>query len=1262
MKNTVSEDKLPLITLISSTVFIKWLVKGISEIYEELGRLFRFKTFFLNELESEVESEAELVNTLYSSDIILLDIRGNSPVVETIVNTFQEMERTNSDLFEEKEIISLVGGNSEIRRLTKMGAFKAKKIPGSSDLQVEEDEIPDLTDAVRFGKRMTKMMKVMGRILPFKVLKHARYWGLMMDYWVYGLGGVPENHKNMLLFLLKKYLGYEGIDVKKPIKLPQFGIYDPRLEKYFEDLDDYLGTKYYNSRRNTIGIFFYGGLYFEQSIPIVKSFIDFFEGYNIIPVFSDTLTNLEAHKKFFFQDDDTLVDIVINLQYFQLNGGPFGGDSSETLKLYEDMDVPHLNPIIQFDNTYENYLNSNQGMIPINQIIAVVMPELDGRYEMQTVGLMENLGYSKKVKADILEIKPLKNNIQLIAERVKKWIALRTKQNSEKKVAIIIYNYPPGEDKIGNAAYLNVSESIKNLLDNLIKNGYNAEKLDSSLTLSETFIEKGLINLPKYVNNKRFSGISISKEEYVKYFKTLPKDMQEKVMETWGIPPGNIMVKDSKILLPILKLKNIYLCLQPSRSSDSNNPEDYHDKNLAPHHQYLAFYKYLEKKLDVDAIVHIGTHGTEEFLPGKENAGYFKDFNINLIGNLPNIYYYHVTNTSESAIAKRRSNALIINHAGPTLKDSSLYEQFEHLDSLISQYHNLKQKSESLNDSEHIEDLKAQINELAQSLNLNYNSMMDLENKLYTYKTSTIPMGLHTLGKKYTLEEKTDLILMILMNSIHKPPEIALIESKFGKKYPNQKGSLTRYLKMILKSSDIDSLIDYIQEKDFLPKLSEENHRMFIKWVRKLNIQINTSGEMENIIHALNGGYVEPGLGGDPIRTPEIFPTGKNSYGFDPRLIPNTIAYKRGNTVAERLLEDHKKKYGKWPETVSVVLWAFETMKTGGETIGQIFNYLGVKPVKNKAIWTTELEVIPLEEMNHPRINVITTICGIFRDTFPYLLDLLNQAVELVSQLDEPIDKNFVRKSINDLKQKNIVNADARIFGPPPGKYNTNLTNIISDGRWTEEKELAADYINNMSYSYMKNQKVKKSQKAFRENISRINLMSQIRDSSEYHITDVDHYYEFTGGLAKSYQEITGKKANVFIADTSSKEIQVNSLNETIKEASITRNLNPRWINSLLKHKYHGGQKIAEKVENLLGMAATTHEVDNWIWDKSYDQYIENEEIKDALIDNNKFAMMDLIKNMLQADERGYWEATEAQKNNLKKLYLDLENWVEMSF
>ncbi|MFX0026232.1 MAG: cobaltochelatase subunit CobN, partial [Candidatus Hermodarchaeota archaeon] len=670
-----------------------------------------------------------------------------------------------------------------------------------------------------------------------------------------------------------------------------------------------------------------------------------------------------------------------------------------------------------------------------------------------------------------------------------------------------------------------------------------------------------------------------------------------------------------------------------------------------------------------DAIINIGTHGTEEFLPGKECAGGLWGYPMNLLGDVPNLYYYHISNTSESAIAKRRANALIINHAGPSFKNSDLYEELENLEILIKEYQstfdfNLKNSS-NYNKSERIEDLEKDIKELAEKLELEYNSISELEDILYRYKTSIIPMGLHILGKKYTHQEKKDIINMMLLNSVEKPEEIDIFISKLSKEEKKTPDALNDIIDQILNqintSANLNDLdVDKISSSLVLNfQITNQEKNVFLSWLIDLIHRMDNSMEMENIIHALEGGYIEPGLGGDPIRSPYIFPTGRNSYGFDPRLIPNTTAYKRGKIIAETLLKKHYDENGKYPETVSVVLWAFETMKTGGETIGQIFNYLGVRAIKNKSIWTTEFEVIPLEEMTHPRINVLVTICGIFRDTFPYLLELINHAIEIVAELDEPLDKNFIKKTYIELKNQNVEVPNARIFGPPPGKYNTNITNIISAGKWKEEQELVDDYINNMSFAYMKNQYIEKSPKTFSQTVSKINLMSQIRDSSEYHITDLDHYYEFTGGLARTHEKVSGKKANIYVADTSRKEIKVDRLEKSIKEGIITRNLNPKWIKSLLKHKYHGGQKVAERVENVLGFAATTHEVDNWIWDKTYQQYVENEEIREALIQNNRFAMMDIIKNMLQAENRNYWDASEEQINKLKKLYLELENWVE---
>ncbi|MBN2153768.1 MAG: cobaltochelatase subunit CobN, partial [Candidatus Lokiarchaeota archaeon] len=435
-----------------------------------------------------------------------------------------------------------------------------------------------------------------------------------------------------------------------------------------------------------------------------------------------------------------------------------------------------------------------------------------------------------------------------------------------------------------------------------------------------------------------------------------------------------------------------------------------------------------------------------------------------------------------------------------------------------------------------------------------------------------------------------------------------------------------------------------------------------VSWVADLARRMGDSREERNLLLALEGGYVEPGFGGDPIRTPSIFPTGRNSYGFDPRLIPSTGALARGAEIADRLLQRHKAEHGSWPETTSVVLWGFETMKTGGETVGQVFSYLGVRPVKKKSVWTTELEAIPPGELGRPRINVLVTICGIFRDTFPYILDLINRAVELVEGLDEPDHQNYVRKVSRDLESRPGATSRARVFGPSPGRYNTNITEIVSAGTWKDEEELATDFIDTMSFAYLRNQEVLPAKESFEAQVSRVELLSQVRDSSEFHVTDLDHYYEFTGGLARAREHLAGSQARVYIADTSRKRIHVDTIAQSINEGAVTRTLNPAWIHGLLKHKHSGGQKVAERVENFLGMAATTHAVGEQIWEKAYERYIEDEEIKKALVENNRFAMMDVVKTMLQAAQRGYWKASDEQIDVLKRTYLDLDSWVEVTY
>lgn len=1238
------------------------LTDAVTTIKSEFGDIFDLKIIFIKDLSQNKMSPEAFRKILEATAILLIDIRGNSPEVEILVEYYHDLQLHAPEKYKEKNIISLVGGNAELRALTKLGSFEAKKIPTKAGGELGFDEIPDLSDLVQKGIKISQNMAKISKVLPIGIMRHMRNWFLAMDYWVYGYSGIPENHTNMLRFLLKEYLNVKFKEISPPLKIPVQGIYHPLYNKYFESLAAYTEQYPLDQAKQTIGIFYYGGIYFEQSLPIVREFTENLHEFNIIPVYSEVTTNLQTLNNFFFIKDRCIASIIINLQYFQLNGGPFGGNNLPTMDLYRKMNIPQINPVINFDLNVEEYEQSKQGISPINQIIAVIMPELDGRIEMMTVGCMEHLGDSEAIASGVYDIIPLKENIKVVANRVRSWLRLRKKTNGEKRIALILYDYPPGEATLGNASYLDVNSSLRQILQYLEKEGYYLGtnfKIESLQEIVTLLLESGMVNNPKNIGYQKFRGVLLDKSDYDRLIQNVPNEILSKIDKTWGTFPGHVMVQNMKIKLPILQLGNIFIGIQPPRAPFLDNATEYHNQELPPHHQYLAFYRYLEEVLHIDAVVHVGTHGTLEFLPGKENVGNWKDSNLFLLGNLPNIYIYHVSNTSEAAIAKRRSNAVIVNHSPPPMRISETYERYEELELLLLDYTNIiHNKTESNSNEIHLNAIIAQIRTIASELNISETSIENIESRLYRLKLATIPNGLHVLGQPYSKDQLLDFIVDLILHSPAIPIEIQPIFDPLIQVSPPKISAIRELIEPYVNAIFTESKLGYSSSMS----ITSSQFDFLSGWLNTLISNITENRELINLIQGLEGGFISPGIGGDPIRTPDVFPTGRNSYGFDPRLIPSSIATKRGKKIALRLLQEHFQQTGNYPETVSVVLWAFETMKSGGETIGQIFEYLGVRAVKHKSVWTTELEIIPIADLGHPRINVVVTICGIFRDTFPYLMDLINHAIERVAQLDEPHEQNFIRKTSFDLERQGCDLPSARMFGPAPGKYNTNLTDLINQGSWKNEKELVNDYIVNMGNIYLPNSQIKAAIPTFRSNLQRIVFTSQVRDGSEYQITDLDHYYEFSGGLQRAVEEIKGSPISVFIADTSSVDITVEPIENAIQEGVITRNLNPKWLDGMLKHKFHGTQKVAERVENLLGISATTHRVENWVWEKTYIRYIEDEKYKTLLTENNRFAMMKMIKTMLEAQQRGYWSTDEKHLQNLKRLYLELEGWTETQF
>ena len=418
----------------------------------------------------------------------------------------------------------------------------------------------------------------------------------------------------------------------------------------------------------------------------------------------------------------------------------------------------------------------------------------------------------------------------------------------------------------------------------------------------------------------------------------------------------------------------------------------------------------------------------------------------------------------------------------------------------------------------------------------------------------------------------------------------------------------------------------------------------------------------------MEGGYTEPGIGGEPCRDPATLPTGRNTYQFDPRLVPSDAAYERGRQIAENTLAHYHELHGRYPKSTAVILWAFETAKTRGETVGQIFGYLGVRPVR-KSPWQTTLEVLPLEELGRPRVDVTVQICGFFRDMFMNVVDLINQGFEIVSGLDEGPEDNFVRPhteealktldpGMDPARARRI--ASARVFGPRPGEYGTRVTHLIETAAWESEDDIVSTFMASMNHLYCANIHGERQEQLYEARLSKVQLVSQVRDTHDYEIGDLDHYYEYFGGLTRTVEAVRGGEAPCqLITDTTKERVRTETVGAALERGVRTRLLNPKWIDHMLEHEVHGAQKVGERVENLIGMAATTHAVKDWVFSAVAERYLFDEAMRERMRDNNVYATEEIMRRLFEAQRRGYWNATDEEMEKLRDIYLELEGDIE---
>lgn len=1115
-----------------------------------------------------------------------------------------------------------------------------------------------------------------------------------------------KNYENLFLYL-SNIVGDFDFQYEEPKEIILDGIYSSNNE-VFRTLEKY-EEKIGFPNKITIGVLFYRSQFIAGNTKVVDAIIKKGRdlGFNILPVFfySSAETDVgnlgidQIIHNFFKKDGETIIDSLINLTGFSVFSSNHQIDG-EVENVLNSLGI-HVIKGIGTTQTYEEWKELPKGTNLMDYSFNLVMPEFDG----QIIGYP--VSSKEKVEDDLTEVytqEPIDEGIEQIIKLAGKYGSLRYIENSKKKVAIIFHNYPPGDANIGSASGLDTMESIAILLRELDKEGYNIEHVPSNgKELLEKILEHGT-NERKWIdaNKIKEKGIFLSEKDYNHEFKKISQKNKDEINESWGESPGKILIYGKEILIPGFKNGNIFIGMQPGRGFGDEPSKIYHSPDLVPHHQYLAYYRYLEKIFKVDAIIHVGTHGNLEWLPGKATA-LSKECYPNLaLGTIPNFYYYIVKNPGEGIQAKRRSYATIIDYMIPSLNFVGDYEEIEEISNLLKMYYDAKLRS-----TEVLQPYKEKVWEEVEKLNFqddieyekeevfrNFDGFAEsLNDYLNEIKSNYIKEGMHILGEKLQGEDLINMILVVMRIRNGNIPSIhEVICESLGYDYElimENKGKIIEgtsktYGDLLWEVNDIarNMMIDFynldfneLEIEDIVQKhLGSSNCNMVSilkyissKFVPKL---YQVQDEINNLIKGLDGKFIPPGRSGNISRGgADILPTGRNFYSLDPRMVPSFSAWETGKKLADGILEDYMKNNGKYPETIAIVLWATSTMRSNGDDIAEILYLMGLKPVWDKGSGrVVGLEFIPLEELNRPRIDVTVKISGLFRDTFPNLIELLDEAFEKVSQLEE--DENYIYQHVKEDMEKGIAlglqkeeakdKALLRIFGAKAGAYGTGINHAIDTKEWGDEEDLSDLYLNWGGYAYGRGKYGEFEKEQFVERLKRVDITVQNATSRETDILDNDDYYQYHGGLACAVKNITGKKPEMYCGDSSDpNDIKIKNAARELKYVYRSRVLNPNWIESMKKHGYKAAGDMSKMINYSFGWDATSSIMEDWMYEELSSKYVFDENMKQWFEENNPMALYNIIEKLLEAYKRKMWEPEETTLEKLLNMYLEMEGIME---
>ncbi|MEP7296613.1 MAG: magnesium chelatase subunit H [Burkholderiales bacterium] len=1149
---------------------------------------------------------------------------------------------------------------AEVMKLTRMGRFDMsapasgpmallKRLRGKPEAQGNETGVKATA-----GARQMKMLRRLPKILRFipGTAQDVRAYFLTLQYW---LAGSEANVASMVQFLVDRYADGPRKAIRgtlkpsSPVEYPEVGVYHPRMAQRMSTQLADLPRVATSGKRGTVGLLLMRSYLLAGNTDHYDGVVTAMEarGLRVVPAFATGLDSRPAIDAFFFADGRPTIDAVVSLTGFSLVGGPAYNDAKAAEDILAKLDVPYLAVTPVEFQTLDQWGGSPRGLLPVEATMMVAIPELDGATGSMVFGgrgSAEHIactgcahGCTFKNVVDAHDMHSCIERADLLAARVGRLVDLRRSERAERKVAAVVFNFPPNAGNTGTAAFLSVFESLFNTMAAMQREGYTVD-----MPASVDALRGRIIN----GNAQRFGAaanvhVRIPADDHVRREKHL-----KEIEAQWGPAPGKQQSDGSSLFVYGERFGNVFVGVQPAFGYEGDPMRLLFEKGFAPTHAFSAFYRWLREDFGAHAVLHFGTHGALEFMPGKQNGLTATCWPDRLIGDLPNFYLYASNNPSEGTIAKRRAAATLISYLTPPVAQAGLYKGLADLKGLLERYRGLEPDAVAEADELALM-IQAQAAELELAViephwaDAASTQVAKLNDAVLELEYTLIPYGLHVVGQAPTPSERVDLLLSLAEASHGARPDRAVIEALVAG--GTAQGD-ARTIALLTELAAADALI-------------AEDH------------------EVDGILHALDGKFLRPAPGGDLLRTPAILPTGRNLHGFDPFRIPSAYAVKDGARQAERLLQRHMADGHTFPESIALVLWGTDNLKSEGGPIGQALVLMGAVPRFDSYGRLAGAQLMTLEELGRPRVDVIITLSGIFRDLLPLQIKLLAEAAFLAASADEPLERNFIRKHALAYQAEHggdLETASLRVFGNAEGAYGANVGSLIDNSRWDDADELAETYTRRKGFAYGRSGRPVQQAALLNSVLAGVQLAYQNLDSVELGVTTIDTYFDTLGGISRAVKRAKSARdgasaevAPVYIGDQTRDANgggTVRTLSEQVALETRTRMLNPKWYEGMLKHGYEGVRQIEVHVTNTMGWSATTGQVQPWVYEQLSETFMLDPSMRDRLAKLNPTASARVANRLLEASDRNFWKPDAKMLAALRRAGEELEDRLEGVF